>query len=63
MGCAAPAKKRRSDDSTGSPEGRKIYVSSEFYKVRAQALLSKKVRAVICYEYDKNVLKDVAERI
>jgi hypothetical protein len=35
----------------------------EFFKVPSRALLAKKPRIVISYEYDKNVLKDAIERI
>jgi hypothetical protein len=35
----------------------------EFYKVPSRALLSKQPRVVICYEYDKNLIKDIVEQI
>jgi|GEM_PF-4427581 len=37
--------------------------ATEFYKVRAHTLLAKKARVVVCYEYDKNLLKDIVELI
>jgi hypothetical protein len=35
----------------------------EFYKISSKALIAQKPRIVTSYEYDKRLLKDLAERI